>query len=88
MSEPLTYARAPQGGADSGAPWDWFNVEVIDLDTGEKLNGVIEVNAAEGWLVRYARTANGDLKLDPTGEYLVSERVEGRFELRRREQAC
>lgn len=58
------------------------NVEVTDLATGQTLDGVIEVNTIEGWLVRQKREPDGSLLADPvTGRWPKTERIEGRFGL-------
>jgi hypothetical protein len=75
MSEVITYAKV------GGPPDDWASLQVVDLDTGEPVERVVEVNASEGWLIRH--------KVDDTGHietangYIVWERLDGRFEIRR-----
>lgn len=73
MTEKITYAKL------GGPPDDWANIETIDLDKGETVEGVIEVNSDCGWLVRK--------RYDPLtalyGGGLVEERIKGRFYLRR-----
>jgi hypothetical protein len=75
--ELVTYAKV------DGPPTDWSRLVVIDLQTGEQLDHVIEVNAAEGWAVVHDRP----FRIDPATDKLATVRVEGRFEIRRRKAA-
>jgi len=72
--EPLLYAKA------GGPPDNYMHLEVF-LD-GEKLDGVTEANVTEGWLIRIKRDADGNLMLDERKEEVLSERLEGKVELR------
>lgn len=36
-----------------GPPDEWWGIHVFDLDTGEEILGVIEINCEEGFLVRH-----------------------------------
>lgn len=73
----ITYAKA------GGPPDDWCGLKVFDLDTGEEVTEVDEVNAAEGWLVRAKTDENGNIFLDETGLEIGRERLSGHFEIRR-----
>lgn len=83
MTETLDYAVV------GGPPDDWADLEVIDLATGKTVDTVREVNTAEGWLVRLVLDAEGRCVLEGEGEdrHIKTERVEGRFEVRRRVNA-
>lgn len=79
MGEQITYAKA---GIE---PLDWYDFDVIDLDTGQRVLDVNEVNTAEGWLVSYRRNGEGTYYVDPEKpDQIAKRRVVGRFELRRR----
>jgi hypothetical protein len=71
----ITYAKAGEAPADRG------DLHVFDLSTGAEVKDVSEVNAAEGWLIRAKRNAEGELFLD--GDEVARERIVGRFEIRR-----
>lgn len=77
MSEPITYAKA------GVTPADWDTLDVLDLDTGAKLDKIVEVNATEGWIVRIVTDEDGEFVLNETRDGAAHERVEGRFEIRR-----
>ncbi len=79
MSETITYAKV------DGPPDDWFDLRIIDLDTGLELKDVVEVNAAKGWLIRATRNEAGELYVVGSGEgaEIARERIGGRFEIRR-----
>lgn len=77
MGKPLTYAKA------EGPPADWILLRVIDLETGEEVKLVTEVNTEEGWLIRLATDQGGKTFVDPETDKAATERVTGRFELRR-----
>lgn len=78
MTEPLTYAVV------GGPPDDWNGLLVFDLDSGEEVREVIEVDTSEGWLVRLKRDENGQFFIDPDApDEAAKERLEGRFEIRR-----
>lgn len=68
----ITYAKV------GGPPDNWMHLRVRDLKTGELVNEVVQVNAAEGWLRRY-KQVNGKPVLDPASHSLVIERIRGRF---------
>jgi hypothetical protein len=79
MGEQITYAKA---GVE---PLDWYDFDVIDLATGQRVLDVNEVNTTEGWLVSYRRNAAGTYYVDPMKpDEIAKRRVEGRFALRRR----
>lgn len=74
----ITYAKV------GGPPAYWHGLKVIDLDTGQEVLDVIEVDAQEGWLISYRRNAEGRFYMDPANEgQAARQRVEGRFEIRR-----
>lgn len=78
MSDPITYAKV------YGPPDDWSLLQIVDLDTGEDVRHVLEVNATEGWLVRACRNEAGMIYADPDKpDEIATERVAGRFEIRR-----
>ncbi|HEY3694086.1 hypothetical protein [Phenylobacterium sp.] len=72
----ITYVRV------GGPPADWQSIEVVDLDTGQLVEGVIEVDSDCGWLVRRASPAWSAAW--QTGAAPAPERIKGRFYLRRR----
>ena len=76
MSE-IIYAKV------GGPPDDWHGLRVFDLDTGEEVADVTEVDVAAGWVERYKCNAEGEFFLDETGRRAASERLCGRFEIRR-----
>lgn len=43
----------------NGPPVGWQRLAVFDVETGRKISGVIEANAAEGWVVVMLRDADG-----------------------------
>lgn len=67
----ITYAKV------GGPPANWHGLEVVDLDTGEIVRDVIEVDAVNGWLMR--------IKIPYTihEEGVMTERVTGNFEIRK-----
>lgn len=77
----LTYALA----GVSPDPFPYQMLHVFNLDTGQEVLDVVEVNTSEGWLVAYKRDARGLVYECPDnpGE-AARQRVEGRFEIRRR----
>lgn len=64
-----------------GPPWWWHEARIIDLDTGREVERVVEANAVEGWVERYASDENGRAIVE--GDELKVERLTGRFEIRR-----
>lgn len=72
MQQPVTYS------VFGGPPDDWRGLRVYDLETGNEVGEVLEVNVTEGWLVRYARNVEGSLMLDFDGD-LVTEKLTGKF---------
>lgn len=74
----LTYAKT------GGPPHDWQGLKVFDLDTGQEVLKVVEVNTAEGWLISYRLNDKGMVYSDPENpEYAATQRIEGRYEIRR-----
>lgn len=73
--DPLTYAKI------DGPPADWHGLRIFDLDTGEEIQAVLEVDTVGGWLKRHALDPDGHPVLD--GDEIQVERIEGRFEIRR-----
>lgn len=73
MAGELTYAKV------GGPPDDWFGLTIIDLDTNAGVFGVVEVNTAEGWLVRHKRGTDG--MIETAGDSVVHERIVGRFKI-------
>lgn len=73
----ITYAKV------GGPPEGWRDLRVVDLDTGTELGGVLEVNTAEGWLVRHVKDESGYFKIDKVKGQWVKERITGRFGIRR-----
>lgn len=56
-------------------PWDWYRLDVIDLETGKRMLNVVEVNSLEGWAI-VEGTIREDLPEIPR------ERISGKFEIR------
>lgn len=75
----LTYSKA----AVSPQPFPFGQLHVFDLDTGQEVLDVEEVNTAEGWVVSFKRDGQGHIYVDPDhpGE-AARQRIEGRFEIR------
>lgn len=75
--EAITYAVV------DGPPDDWRGLKIFDLDTGQEVDQVVEVNVAEGWMIRYRKDENGRIFIDPDQpDEAAKERIEGRFEIR------
>lgn len=72
----VTYAKA------GGPPDDWRGLAIIDLDTGQEVLDVTEVDTVAGWLVSYKRNAEGSYYLD--GDQIARQRIEGRYQIRAR----
>jgi hypothetical protein len=70
-----TYAKV------NGPPADWQQLRITDLATGLEVEGVVEVNTAEGWLLRHVTDHKGHPILAGEGDdrRIQVERVEGRF---------
>ena len=64
-----------------GPPAEWFKCKVFDVETGEEINDVIEVNAVDGWCLKYKRGANGELIDDDANDRLATERLVGKFRI-------
>jgi hypothetical protein len=77
----LTYAlagRVPD-------PFPFGELKVIDLDTGQEVLDVLEVNTTEGWLVSYKRDGRGFVYADPDcRDQVARQRIEGRFKIVRK----
>lgn len=67
----ITYALAGL------TPDDWWNIEVIDLETGLPVRDVLEVDTASGWLIRRVRNDEGDPVLNSRG--WQTQYLKGRF---------
>lgn len=80
----LIYAKA------GVTPDDWESLTVIDLGANLEVDSVLEVNTAEGWLLRHF-PGEGPAPESPQllikSNETVMERREGRFELRRRDES-
>ncbi|NIJ40369.1 hypothetical protein FHS78_000639 [Parvibaculum indicum] len=74
----ITYAKA------GGPPEDWTNIEVVDIQTGNVIDYVVEVDTIAGWLRKYKTDENGKLALLPDGKTPQIEALCGRFAIRRR----
>ena len=73
----LTYAIV------GGPPEDWRGLVIVDLETGREVRDVVEVNSAEGWLIRFRRNEQGHVYLDPDRpDEAARERLTGKFEIR------
>ncbi|MCX7585018.1 hypothetical protein [Phenylobacterium sp. 58.2.17] len=78
MGEAIMYAKV------DGPPDDWASLQIVDLDSGEEVHRVLEVNAGEGWLVRACRDEAGMIYTNPEKpDEIATERITGRFEIRR-----
>lgn len=65
-----------------GPPVDWHGLKVIDLDTGAEIKRVVEVDAANGWLIRHSLNDKGLVYADPENpERVAQERIAGRFKI-------
>lgn len=59
-----------------GPPDDWFGLSVFDR-SGNEIKNVVEVNVAEGWLIRH-RLDNAGRSFVENDE-IATERIEGDF---------
>ncbi len=75
LATELNHARV------GGPPADWHNVEI--WFDGEWSGDWVDVNASEGWGVRFAKDAKGQHILD--GNYVRYEKKTGAFRLRYKE---
>ena len=67
-----------------GPPHDWRGLKIFELVTGSEVRDVLEVNTAEGWLIRYVRDESGMIFIDPKRpDEAARQRIEGSFEIRR-----
>lgn len=71
---PLSYAVV------GGPPDDWHGLSVFDA-VGNEVKDVIEVNAAEGWLIRHRRDDQGNVFVE--GDEVAKERITGTFTIKR-----
>lgn len=77
MTRPVpTYANAR-----TPTPCDAYDLLVVDADTGERLNGVTEINTAEGWLIRHVLADDGVPIFDPEINAVKTELVKGHFRM-------
>lgn len=77
----LTYALAGR----IPDPFPFGELKVIDLDAGQEVLDVVEVDTTEGWLVKLKRDGRGLFYLDPENpEHAARQRIEGRFEIVRK----
>lgn len=72
-----------------GPPDVWNRLLITDLETGEQVDNVVEVNADEGWVIVNAVDENGDFILVGEGDEqeVRQDRIEGRFEITERKDA-
>lgn len=81
------WRRAPERYANvHGTPVDWPLLRVIDEETGDMVDDVVEVNCDAGWLRRKVRTACGDyFEMEGVNgdRAAKTERIEGKFRLER-----
>lgn len=72
----ITYAKA------GGPPTYWRGLKVFDLETGQEVTKVVEVNAAEGWLFRLREDERGRMFEDPDNPgHAAQERLSGHFKI-------
>ena len=76
------FKRAPYLRARVGEfPECWMYLYVFDLDSGEQIRDVIEVDCSNGLLIKKVRNDNGRVKLTEDQEYVATERLKGNFGL-------
>lgn len=75
--EPLTYALV------GGPPRDWRGLKIFDLDTAAEITEVVEVDTANGWVIRYVTDDRGQVVQNQHGDRAKTEIIRGRFEIRR-----
>lgn len=74
----ITFAKV------DGPPADWRGLRVIDLDTGLELDGVVECDTVERYVIRNRKDERGLPYEDPEKPgHVAMERITGRFEIRR-----
>lgn len=71
----ITYAKA------GGPPSNWYDLMVVDCETGNEVTLVTEVDTVEGWIVRAVRDERGRLSLTVDGKELLTERLNGNFRI-------
>lgn len=80
-----------------GPPPDWVGLRIFDVDTGEEIMEVVEVDCDDGWLIRFKPGSDGKIyscdekdcscvgdDLDPNG-HIATEKLHGRFRIERPE---
>lgn len=73
MKSTITYAKA------GGPPDNWREITVLNVETGEEVVDIVEVNATEGWAVINAISENGHrIVFNGTA---VTKRIEGKFRI-------
>jgi len=72
--------RAPTYACAGGPPDDWMDLKVWDVVEEAYVQDVVEVNTAEGWLIKHELGADGKPIVE--GDQLRKVRVKGRFQLR------
>ncbi len=86
---PERYAKADErrsGHCVQGTPADWHMLRVVDEETDELVDDVVEINCEAGWLRRHVRTEDGcGLEFEGVNgdRALKVERIEGKFRLER-----
>lgn len=63
-----------------GPPFNWNQLRIIDAN-GHEMKEVIEVNAEDGWLIRYKTDDYGYIIVDRLKGEAVTERIEGEFRI-------
>lgn len=74
-AQPITYAVV------GGPPANWIGLRIIDLETGEEVDKVVEVDTRAGWVVRLA-SVNGEVLVDYRRNRIFREAIFGSFEIR------
>ena len=59
-----------------------YHMDVVDLDTGERLTCVRAVDTRKGFIIRYVTDGDGHMALDRARDRAKRELVRGRFDLR------
>jgi hypothetical protein len=82
----MTFKTAPTYAVAGGPPHDWMDLEIWDIVQEQLVTDVVEINTAEGWLIKYALDAKGKPVLDgpANNPYLKKVKVHGRFMIRYR----
>ena len=66
------------------APLNWLDIEIVDLETGEVVEYVKEVDTIEGWVRVYCDDANGRPEIEWETGQPQTELVYGRYAIRKR----